>query len=96
MFEIEAFIPGLATERAPLICADAASYDRSLGVFGVWLAHEDGLKMNRYRLAHKKELPHVKSIPHLYMGGIDPICTGADPEFCGMNAVAVSEVTNGY
>ena len=24
------------------------------------------------------------------------VCTGADPEFCGMNAVAVSEVTNGY
>ena len=29
-------------------------------------------------------------------GGIDPAVRGADPEFSGKNAVAISEVTDGY
>jgi len=30
------------------------------------------------------------------VGGIDPVVRGADPEFSGKNAVAISEVTDGY
>jgi hypothetical protein len=38
----------------------------------------------------------ARGIPFLYMGGIDPLVRGADPEFCGKNAVMVSEVSDGY
>ena len=96
LFSIEAFMPELATEKAPLLCADSASYDRTAGIGGVWLSHADGLRMNRHKLARNMNLPHIKKLPHLYMGGLDPICTGADPEFCGKNAASVSQLTNGY
>jgi len=43
-------------------------------------------------------MQHAKSknVPILYMGGIDPIVKGADPEFSGKNAVMISQTTNGY
>ena len=52
--------------------------------------------MNRYELAENMKFSHLAKLPHLFTGGIDPICAGADPEFCGKNAVAISEVTHGY
>ena len=96
LFTIEAFMPELATERAPMICADAASYDRTTGIHRVWLSHADGLRMNRFELGRNMKLPHVRAIPHQYTGGLDPSCAGADPEFCGKNAASVAQTTNGY
>jgi hypothetical protein len=43
------------------------------------------------------ETAGVAAMPHaLYSGGIDPIVQGADPEFCGRNALMICEATPGY
>jgi len=41
-------------------------------------------------------VPQEAGIPFIYAGGIDPVVSGADPEFCGKNAVMISEATDGY
>jgi hypothetical protein len=42
------------------------------------------------------QTPKNAGIPFIYVGGIDPVVRGADPEFSGKNAVMISEVTDGY
>jgi hypothetical protein len=58
--------------------------------------HIDGLRGNRQRLRTGQQTAAATGIPFTYLGGIDPVVKGADPEFCGKNAVAIAELTDGY
>ena len=82
--------PEWTSSRAPLILADATTYGRPAGL----LPHDEALIANRRRLEPRPLRVDVK--PFLYLGGIDPVVRGADPEFSGKNAVMASEVTDGY
>ena len=81
-----------ATEAAPLILADAVTYGRPSS----FLPHRESLQANRRALKERMESVREAGIPFIYAGGIDPIVRGADPEFCGKNAVMISDVTDGY
>ena len=91
-FMVEAIYPEWATPKAPLILADPRVYGRP-SRFQPQVAALDG---NRARLLKGMEIPKAAGIPFLYVGGIDPMCQGADPEFCGKNAVMISDVADGY
>ena len=90
-FIVEAIYPEWATERAPLILADACTYGRP----GL-IPEAEALKMNRERLLQRMEIPGKAGINFIYVGGIDPVVRGADPEFCGKNAVMICQITGGY
>ena len=81
-----------ATEEAPLILADASTYGRRSG----FLPHAEALGDNRRALMERMETVREVDIPFMYIGGIDPVVRGADPEFSGKNAVMISEVSDGY
>jgi len=91
-FMVEAVYPEWATEAAPLILADASTYGRPSRL----LAEAAAVQGNRQRLLANRRTPAERGIPHIYAGGIDPAVKGADPEFCGKNAVGISDVTDGY
>lgn len=91
-FMLRATYPEWATESAPLILADASTYGRP----SRFMPQEEALEANRQKLAGRMETPRETGVPFIYTGGIDPIVGGADPEFCGKNAVMISEVTGGY
>jgi len=92
LFMVQAAYPEWATQTAPLILADASTYGRP----SRFLPQAASLKVNRDRLLKHVEVPKQAGIPFLYAGGIDPVVKGADPEFCGKNAVMISEATDGY
>jgi len=91
-FMVQAAYPEWATEKAPLILADACTYGRP----SRFIPQEDGLRENKRKLLDRMKIAQEAGIPFMYSGGIDPVVKGADPEFCGKNAVAISEVTDGY
>ncbi|MBN1422272.1 MAG: hypothetical protein JXP34_26090 [Planctomycetes bacterium] len=91
-FMVEACYPEWATEKAPLILADASVYGRP----SRFLPQAEALLENRRRLEERTKVPREAGIPFLYAGGIDPVVQGADPEFCGNNAVMICESTDGY
>jgi hypothetical protein len=91
-FMVRAIYPEWATEDAPLILADACTYGRP----SRFLPEPASLKKNQQRLRQRRKTAEEAGIPYLYAGGIDPVVRGADPEFCGKNAVAISEATDGY
>ena len=91
-FMVQAIYPEWATQQAPLILADATTYGRP----GRFISEQDALEKNKQRLLKNIEVPKQAGIPFIYTGGIDPAVRGADPEFSGKNAVAISEVTRGY
>jgi hypothetical protein len=92
-FMTEATYREWATERAPLILADACIYGRP----GLWAGHAEALETNYDKLARNMEWALAQpGGPYMYAGGLDPVVTGADPEFCGRNAVMSSELTDGY
>jgi hypothetical protein len=91
-FMVQATYPEWATDRAPIILADASTYGRS----SRFLPEQDALAGNREKLLTRMETPRQSDIPFIYAGGIDPVVRGADPEFSGKNAVAISDVTDGY
>lgn len=84
--------PEWGTPRAPLVLADAASYGRS----AKFLPEPEALAINRRRMIEGEAQAAAAGIDYLYAGGIDPVVRGADPEFCGKNAVMLSEQTDGY
>ena len=88
----EAAYRELGTETAPFVVADQTTYGRPFE----FLAEARSLVSNRQRLEKYLAIPRDMGVPHLYAGGIDPLVRGADPEFCGKNAVMISEVTDGY
>jgi hypothetical protein len=91
-FMVEAAYPEWATERAPIILADASVYGRPSKM----TPQKDALNANRKKLEVRMEIPEAAGIPFIHTGGIDPVVRGADPEFSGKNAVMISEATDGY
>ncbi len=87
----EAIYPEWATEKAPLILADASTYGRRAAI-----PHKQALQANR--TIYRKRMKAVENygIPFDYVGGLDPVVEGADPEFCGKSAVMISDVSDGY
>ncbi|MCK5805162.1 MAG: hypothetical protein KAI66_20185 [Lentisphaeria bacterium] len=88
----EGLYPEWATEAAPLVLCNADTYGRP----SEFLAEREALKTNGKILKRTMKVPAAKGIPHVYLGGIDPVCPGADPEFCGKNASLICDVTDGY
>ena len=91
-FMVQACYPEWSTERGPIILADPWVYGRP----SKFLPQHEALQANRQKLLNGMKIPQQAGIPFIYSGGIDPIVTGADPEFCGKNAVMISELTGGY
>ena len=91
-FIVQAIYPEWATKEAPLILADASTYGRPSRL----LSHSDALEANRQKLLERMQVPQKAGISFIYIGGIDPLVRGADPEFSGKNAVMISSVTDGY
>lgn len=92
MFMLEASYPEWATQAAPLILADPWTYGRP----GRYTSHTLSLKGNQLTLERGIQQAREKSINRIYLGGIDPVVTGADPEFCGKNALMISGLSDGY
>ena len=88
----EAIYAEWATERASLILADHCTYGRP----GHDVLHGKALEINGGRLERGMAHARETGAAMLYMGGFDPICTGADPEFLGKSAAMVAEMSNGY
>ncbi len=81
-----------STEQAPVIFATPETYGRA----SKFLPQAESL-------AHSGELAGALiadagqvGVPFHYLGGIDPVLTGADPEFCGKNALVLAQVGGGY
>jgi hypothetical protein len=91
-FMVEATYPEWGTQEAPLILADAGTYGRP----SRFLPEAEAVEGNRQRLLNGMKIAQDAGIPFMYSGGIDPVVAGADPEFCGKNAVMISDVTDGY
>ncbi len=92
LFMTEAVWPEWATEQAPLILADATTYGRPTGM----MPHKEALQANREALSANLKMAQQSGLPMIYMGGIDPVVQGADPEFSGKNAVMCADATDGY
>ncbi|MBT3379168.1 MAG: hypothetical protein HN742_13465 [Lentisphaerae bacterium] len=88
----EGLYPEWATEEAPLVLCNASTYGRP----SEFIEEAAALKANRKILKDTMKVPRAAGIPHVYLGGIDPVCAGADPEFCGKNASLICDVTDGY
>lgn len=92
-FMTAATYPEWATEQAPLILADASIYGRP----GLWAGHDEALQANHSKLVERMAWAlQQPGGPFMYAGGLDPVVKGADPEFCGRNAVMSAEATDGY
>lgn len=91
-FMVQACYPEWATEEAPLILADASTYGRPAR----YLPQHESLEGNREKLEQRMQVAKDAGIRYIYTGGIDPVVRGADPEFSGKNAVAITSVTDGY
>lgn len=92
MYMLEACYPEWATQDAPLILADPWTYGRS----GRYASHDAALKNNQGILQRGMEIAKGRNINQIYIGGIDPVVSGADPEFCGKNALMISGISDGY
>jgi len=92
LFLDEAIYPEWSTSDAPLIIAEHSTYGRR----GKVVPHNEALELNKDILVKGIQHARSKNVPFMYIGGIDPIVKGADPEFCGKNAVMISQMTNGY
>lgn len=91
-FMVQACYPEWSTEKAPIILGDASTYGRPSRL----MSQSQSLVENRNRLLARIVVPRESGIPFIYTGGLDPVVKGADPEFCGKNAVVCSEATDGY
>ena len=91
-FMFDACYPEWATDRAPLVLADPWTYGRP----GRYMTHAKGLEGNRDVLKRGMATAAGKGVNRIYIGGIDPVVTGADAEFCGKNALLLSGLGDGY
>lgn len=92
LFISEAVWPVWGTQRAPLILADAVTYGRPYGLS----PHGKALQINAERLSRRQSIARQAVDTLVYLGGINPLIGGADPEFSGKNAVMISEIADGY
>ena len=88
----QGLLPELASRDAPAIIADPSTYSRPSAL----LNHHDALETNRNYIRRLDETTRQSVLPLLCMGGIDPILSGADPEFCGKNASMLAQAGDGY
>ena len=91
MFLTEAAYREWSTPEAPVILADPSLYGRPALV-----PEATALRANHSLLTRNLTRVRQWGIPLLYMGGLDPIVRGADPEFLGKSAAMSSEVSDGY
>lgn len=91
-FMLQACYPEWSTKAAPIILADPWTYGRP----GKFTSHASGLKQNRAIMEAGLKVAKDSGVPYIYVGGIDPVVGGADPEFCGKNALSLAEMTDGY
>lgn len=82
--------PEWSTPQAPLILLDHTTYGRPSKL----IPHDEALVGNERRIEPRPQRVTADSV--LYLGGINPIIHGADPEFSAHNAIMLSEVTDGY
>ncbi|MBT4497723.1 MAG: hypothetical protein HOC74_08375 [Gemmatimonadetes bacterium] len=80
------------TERAPLILADRSTFGRANPLMG----HVEGLAANKRNIERRQGRVREAGVSMQYLGGVDPIVRGADPEYSGKNAVMLAEMTDGY
>ena len=92
LFMTEAAYPEWGTRRAPLVLADATSYGRP----SEFMAEDKSLAANRNTILANMAFVRPRGVPHHYMGGIDPVVKGADPEFSGKNASLLAHIGDGY
>jgi len=91
LFLEEAIYSQWSTQQAPLVIADPSTYGRKRD-----LPHARALAANRDALLQNLRRAQGHHVPLFYTGGIDPAVKGADPEFCGANALMMAEATDGY
>ncbi len=91
-FMREAAFPEWTSEEAPVIWADAFTYGRKTS----FLPQSGALEQGRRGLQSRMESVEEFGLPYIYTGGIDPVVSGADPEYSGKNAVMISSITDGY
>jgi hypothetical protein len=91
-FMLEAATPEWSTKAAPIILADPWTYGRS----GKYMSHAAALKQNRGIMEAGLKIAKATGVPFIYIGGIDPVVNGADPEFSAKNALSLAELTDGY
>jgi hypothetical protein len=91
-FLIRAFYRELSTRQAPLVIATEGTYGRATNL----TPQEIALDANRKHVEDGVAFFKTQKIPFQFLGGIDPIVRGADPEFCARNAVAISQPSSGY
>ncbi len=89
---VEAIYREWGTAAAPLILADPSIYGRPGGL----VPHAQAIELNREILLKNQAFARARSPHMLYMGGLDPVVKGADPEFSGRNAAMSATVTDGY
>lgn len=92
LFITEAIYREWGTAKAPLILADPSIYGRPAGL----LPHMQSLQANRTTLLRNQAYAREHCANLMYMGGLDPVVKGADPEFCGRNAAMSAAETDGY
>ena len=91
-FMVQACYQEWSTKGGPIILGDPWVYGRP----SRYLPQAEALEANKQKLVNGMTIPQEAGIPFIYSGGIDPVVTGADPEFCGKNALMISDVTDGY
>jgi hypothetical protein len=87
-----ALYPEWGTAQAPLVLCDASTYGRPTQ----FTSEPEALAANRKALTEAMRVPQEAGIPHVTLGGIDPVCEGADPEFCAKNASMIAAAAGGY
>lgn len=81
-----------ATKRAPIIVADHHTYSKPKEKNQL-----KALQNNHNKLVEQIEIVTKLGVPFIFIGGIDPNThPHSDPEFCGKNALMISEASGGY
>lgn len=81
-----------STERAPVIFGTPETYGRVTKFAPQRATIEASGDLLSSLIAQAEGL----GVPFHYVGGIDPVVMGADPEFCGRNAVILAQRGDGY
>ncbi len=81
-----------STERAPVIFATPRTYGR----ITKFAPQPATIEANGGILSDLVAEAEALDVPFHYLGGIDPVVQGADPEFCGRNAAVLAERGDGY
>ena len=76
----------LSTELAPVVISAGLTYGRRSNL----TPRKEALAANRQHVLDRRQTGCM------FIGGIDPVWRGADPEFSAWNAVMLSEQSNGY